>query len=212
MLVFALLTPSCASQHDQPQARIDSAAFGDSAQPTHEAATSEDVAPLREGAAREGIASLDCHKPLTLDVAAPSVAGIRLDAPDSLIEASLPPRNVKRNAGMYGADTVITYTITLCGHVLELGDNGISTTDPAFITTEGLRVGLPIARFDETWGQGQLIWSEAGWMMYYFRKVSINAGVTACVSIPRPDAQPTVRRDCQVASIWVSTPARVGTR
>jgi hypothetical protein len=157
------------------------------------------------------VSRLDCAIPLTLDVTSPSVVGIPLDVPDRVLEASLPPRSLRRHVAIDGADTVTTFTITRCGHVLELGWNGISTTDPAFVTTEGLHVGLPIARFD-AWGQGQLQWSEAGWMMYYFRKVSINTGVDACVSVPQPGAQPTVRRDCPVASIWVSTPGRVSAR
>jgi hypothetical protein len=158
------------------------------------------------------VASFDCRHPLALDVARQSVAGIRLDAPDSLLEASLPPRSVQRHVESYDDETVTTLTLTLCGHVLEVGGNGISTTDPAFVTTEGLRVGLPIARFDQAWGKGQLLSSEAGWVMYYFQKVSINTGVDGCVSFPQPGAQPTVRPDCRVASIWVSMPGRVGAK
>jgi hypothetical protein len=142
------------------------------------------------------VPTLDCVKPLTLDVATQSVVGIRLDVPDSVLVASLPPRSVRRHVKINGADTVVTFTITLCGHVLELGWNGISTTDPAFITTEGLHVGLPIAQFD-AWGKGQLLWSEAGWMMYFFQKVSINAGVDACVS-----PQPVLSQPCVATAQW----------
>jgi hypothetical protein len=212
IFLFAFLTPSCTSQHDQPEARTDSAAFANSAQPAHGATTPGTVTHSREGVPPDRLASLGCPQSLTIDVAAPSVAGVRLDPPDSLIEAALPPGSVKRNVVVYDTDTVTTYTINLCGHVLELGTNGIYTTDSAFVTTEGLHVGLPIARFDEAWGGGQPMWSEAGWVMYYFKKVSINAGATACVSFGQPNAQPTVDRDCRVESIWVSTPTRVGAR
>ena len=165
--------------------------------------------PQRQGAA---VASIDCRQPLTLDVATQSVAGIRLDVPDSLLEASLPPRSVQRHVESYDDETVVTLTVTLCRHVLEVVGNGISTTDPAFVTPEGLHVGLPVARFDRAWGKGQLLSSEAGWVMYYFQKVSINTGVDGCVSFPKRGAQPTLRPDCRVASIWVSTPGRVGAR
>ena len=152
---------------------------------------------------------LDCRKPLTLDVATRSVVGIPLDVSDSALEASLPPRSLERQVHVDDGDTVTTYTIALCGHVLTLGWNGVSTMDPAFVTTEGLHVGQPITRFDEAWGIGQLLWSEAGYVMYYFfKRVSINTGVEGCVILPRAGAQPTVRRDCPVASLWVSTGER----
>jgi hypothetical protein len=172
------------------------------------------LSPSLAHSQRQGppVPSLDCRQPLTLDVATQSVVGVRLDAPDSLLEATLPPHNVRRNIEVYDGDTATTLTLTLCGHVLEVGGNGISTTDPAFVTTEGLRVGLPITRFDQAWGKGQLLSSEADWVMYYFQKVSINMGVDGCVAFSQPGAQPTLRPDCRVASIWVSTPGRVGAR
>jgi hypothetical protein len=172
------------------------------------------LSPSLAHAQRQGspVPGLDCRQPLTLDVATQSVVGVRLDASDSLLEASLPPRSVQRNVESYDDETVITLTITLCGHVLQVGGNGISTTDPAFVTTEGLRVGLPIGRFDQAWGKGQLMSSEAGWVMYYFKKVSINTGVDGCVAFSQTGAQPTVSRDCRVASLWVSTPGRVGAK
>jgi hypothetical protein len=211
ILAFAFLTSACANQHGQPQAASDSAAVVDS-QSARGVAGSHGIGHALAGAARDRIDSLDCHQPLTLDVASQSLVGVRLDAPDSLIEASLPPHSVKWNVDVHDTDTVTTHTITLCGHVLELGSNGISTTDTAFVTTEGLHVGLPIARFDEVWGEGQLMWSEAGWVMYYSRKTSINAGVDLCISFPPPGDNPAVRRDCRVESIWISTPERVSAR
>jgi hypothetical protein len=58
---------------------------------------------------------LDCRKPLTLDVATQSVVGMRLDVPDSVLEASLPPHSVQRHVEIDDADIVVTSTITLCG-------------------------------------------------------------------------------------------------
>ena len=213
LLALAFLIPACANQHDQPQTRSDSATSGNATQPGSEVAASTNIDRSRAAAARDRIDSLDCRQPLTLDVATQSVAGVRLDVPDSVLEASLPPGSHKRNVEVYDdADTAITHTITLCGHTLELGSNGISTSDAAFVTTEGLHVGLPIARFDEAWGKGELMWSEAGWMMYYYRKTSINVGVGSCVSSSPSGGEPTVRRDCRVESIWASTPERVNAR
>jgi hypothetical protein len=213
ILAFAVLTSACANQHGQPRAASDSTTVGHSIQAgPPEAPTSNDVGRLHVAKGRDPMRSLDCKHPLTLDVATQSVAGVSLDAPDSLIEASLPPGSVKRDVDVHESHSGAIHTIALCDHILELGSNGISTTDTAVVTTEGLHVGLPITRFDEAWGEGQLMWSEPGWVMYYFNKTSINAGVDACVLSAPPDDKPTVRRDCRVESIWISTPKRASAR
>jgi hypothetical protein len=189
-VVLAFVIFSCANQNDYRERGADSSGLGNSTRPATKA-------------------SLDCRHALTFDVGTGSVAGFKLDAPDSAVEASLPAGSFKRNVHIHDADTAVAFTITLCGHVLELGGNGIFTSDSAFVTTDGLRVGLPIGRFEQVWGKGQLMSSEAGWRMYYFQKVSINAGIDACISFPRPHAPPTIRPDCPVESIWISTPRRV---
>ena len=155
---------------------------------------------------------VDCSRPFVFNVPARSVAGIPLDVPDSVLDATLPTRSVQKTVQHSEQDTYSSCDILLCEHLFHLGWNGLSTDDPEIVTTDSLRVGMPISRFDSAWGKGKLLWSEGGWVMYYFQGVSINLGVDGCVSSSRPGTSPVVDRRCSVGSIWVSTPQRATPR
>jgi hypothetical protein len=154
--------------------------------------------------------TIDCKRPLVVDIAAKSVAGFRLDVSDSVLEATVPNALLRKTVDTLEGDSSITYGMELCGHTVHVGWNGFRVSDSAFVTTDGLRVGMPVSRFDDTWGQGQLLWSESGYLRYYYlHGVALNLGVDNCVSLPSPGAEGVLDRDCRVAFLWVGTPSRV---
>jgi hypothetical protein len=165
--------------------------------------------PCLLGAQQPG--SVDCSRALVVDIARRSVAGFDLDVSDSVLVATLPRASLRRVVDTLEGEPSVAYDITLCGHTVHLGWNGFTVSDSALTTKDGLRVGMPIGRFDAAWGKGQLIYSEAGYIRYYLLDgISVNLGVDNCVSFPESESQPVLRRDCPAAFLWISAGRRVG--
>lgn len=140
-----------------------------------------------------------------IDIRERTVDGIPVDRPLSALTALLGENRVDSTTEDLEGEPSPMALVDFCGHTVERHWNGLSWTDPAFRTTEGLAAGMPIAAFDSTYGMGSPTWSEAGVVVGYpvdGREfyVGIDQDCVAQTDAMPPDLR---SRECEAGSIWI---------
>lgn len=108
-----------------------------------------------------------CGDTLRVDLDARTIAGIWMNQSLEAVKREVGAANVTVQTGSAEGHPVQMYTIKLCGHDVRRGWNGVSWSDPAFRTPEGLGVGSPLAAFDTAYGRGEAIGEEGNSVRYW---------------------------------------------
>ena len=87
------------------------------------------------------------------------------------------------------------YTLRICGHNVEWYDSGVSWTDKAYRTQEGLGVGSTLSAFDSTIGLGKISADHGLQVRYELERYNLYVEVGDCYTIA---PQSTVDRSCRV--------------
>src|SRR5437773_2033796 len=85
------------------------------------------------------------------------VRSVRMNQAIEAVKREVGAANVIEGIAQAEGETSTMYTIKLCGHEVRRTWNGVSWSDPAFRTPEGLGVGSPLAAFDTAYGRGEAI-------------------------------------------------------
>jgi hypothetical protein len=126
--------------------------------------------------------SPDCGATVLVDVNARTIGGIWMNQSIEDLKREIGAANVmadleqRNDSATQAADSEEVegegapqpgYTIKLCGHNIRRSGNGISWTDPAFRTAEGLGVGSTLAAFDTVNGLGEASVEEGSFVRYW---------------------------------------------
>jgi len=112
-------------------------------------------------------ASPVCGSSLRVDLDARTIAGIWMNQTMDAVKGEVGAANVTADTVYAEGEPSLAYTIKLCGHRVRRTWNGVSWSDPAFRTPEGLGVGSPLAAFDTAYGKGQPIGEEGNSVRYW---------------------------------------------
>lgn len=98
---------------------------------------------------------------------------------------------------------VPAYAVRICGHVMERSQLGVSWTDPAYRSPEGLGVGSTLSAFDSVFGLGKISADHGLQVRYdlerYKLYVEVDESGSDCYTIGPPVS--TVDRSCRVNMI-----------
>jgi len=140
-----------------------------------------------------------------IDIRERTVDGFPVDRPVAALKDLLGEDRVRLTQEDLEGEPSPLALVDFCGHTVKRHWNGLSWTDPAFRTVEGLAVGMPLAAFDSTHGMGSPTWSEAGVIVGYpfgdrefFTEIDQD-----CVAETDTMPPELKSRECEATSIWI---------
>jgi hypothetical protein len=148
----------------------------------------------------------NCTPYPAVDLRSASVAQLALDTTIAVIRAAIGSANVRRYIVDSEEGRVPAYSLRICGHIIDRFQEGVSWTDPAYRSLEGLGVGSTLSAFDSAFGTGKIS-ADHGLQVRYelgryklYVDVVLNQVGNDCYTI-EPPAQSTVDRGCRVTMI-----------
>lgn len=142
----------------------------------------------------------------TVDLRSASVAGLALDTTISSIRRAIGSANIRRYMVDSEEGRVPAYSLRICGHVIDRYQEGVSWTDPAYRSSEGLGVGSTLSAFDSAFGVGKISADHGLQVRYDLDRYQLYVDVVLdevgndCYT-SEPPAPSTVDRGCRVTMI-----------
>jgi hypothetical protein len=154
-------------------------------------------------AAQAPSATRDCPT-VIVDLDAKTVNGVNVDRPIAELRRAIGASRITAVVEALEGRSTKAWNIDFCGHASRRHWNGLSWTDPALRTADGLGVGAPLRVFDARYGEGTPFESESTGVRYRGR--SGNSDFTLQVSptcYQRRENRLMVDRGCTATSIFL---------
>jgi hypothetical protein len=109
----------------------------------------------------------DCGRhTVVVNLQAMTIGGVLIDRPIAEVQRDVGSRQIRQVTELLEGNPSTAWDIEFCGHRARRHWNGISWTDGAFRTIEGLGVGSRLSAFDAKYGPGEFFESESAGFQY----------------------------------------------